>query len=192
MSASPGLLGFPCNLHVLDTCALEKTLYLKLSPIMPTSACAHEQQSILQVFCQLLKQSLKPKLSMFLWRPQAHMGSAPFCQLLGLLRGAAPALADGLPVLYALAQLAVELQPAERRNGGALCASGQPGDVKVRHNWCSASPALQVLSPGASALVWADMGVFAPACCAAGHMRGGLGSVTWDPLLECGAGQILT
>ena len=70
------------------------------------------------------------------------MGSVPFCQLLGQLRGAAPALADGLPTLHALAQLAVELQPAERRNGGAPRAGDQPGDAEVRRAGCSASSCL--------------------------------------------------
>ena len=69
------------------------------------------------------------------------MGSAPFCQLLGQLRGAAPALADDLPTLHALAQLAIELQPAERRNGGAGRAGNDPGDAEVWGAGCSACPA---------------------------------------------------
>ncbi|KAK9840619.1 hypothetical protein WJX81_004670 [Elliptochloris bilobata] len=60
---------------------------------------------------------------------QALMGSAPFCQLLGQLRAAAPALANCLPTLHALAQLAAELQPAERRNGGASRAAEDAGDA---------------------------------------------------------------
>lgn len=64
-------------------------------------------------------------------RAQALMGSAQFCELLGQLRGAAPALAPGQPTLHALAQLAAELQPAERRNGAAPRAD-EPADAEVR------------------------------------------------------------
>ena len=77
---------------------------------------------------------------MLLWRPQALLGSAPFCQLLGQLRGAAPALTDGLPTLHALAQLADELQLAERRNGSALRTGDQHGDAEVRRAGRSALP----------------------------------------------------
>jgi hypothetical protein len=64
-------------------------------------------------------------------RAQALMGSAQFCELLGQLRGAAPALAPGQPTLHALAQLAAELQPAERRNGAAPRAD-EPADAEAR------------------------------------------------------------
>lgn len=59
------------------------------------------------------------------------MGSVPFCQLLAQLRSAAPALAHGVPTLQALAQLAAELQPAERRNGAASHADDS-ADAEAR------------------------------------------------------------